>query len=423
MEYADFIDLKYKPEKTDLVCLFKITPAKKFSMKEACARVASESSNGTWTDLKVAERIRKLGAKCFEIKGSFAKIAYPAELFEDSNMPQIISSIAGNIFGMKAVSGLRLEDVRWPEAIIKSFANPQFGIEGIRKKMKIKDRPLIATVPKPKVGYTSKEHAEIGFQAWTGGIDLLKDDENLSSQKFNGFEQRVKLCMKQRDKAEKITGEKKSCLLNITAETGVMIKRAKILHDYGNEFAMVDILTAGWAGLQSVREACSDLNLAIYAHRAFHAAFDRNPNHGVSMKVLVEIARVIGVDAIHIGGLGKLAGDKSEVYENWLKSSNNSNKTSKDMLEQKWSIKNIFGSSSGGLHPGILKPVFDLLGKDIIVQIGGGVHGHPGGTYKGAVAVRQSIDAYLENKNITDYSKNHPELKQALDKWGFETPE
>lgn len=423
MEYGDFIDLEYKPKDSDLICLFKITPEKKFTMKEACARVASESSNGTWTDLKVPDRIRKISARCYEIKGNLAKIAYPLELFEKNNMPQIMSSIAGNIFGMKAVKGLRLEDVKWPQDLIKSFPNPQYGIEGIRRIMKIKDRPIIATVPKPKVGFSSEEHANVGFQAWTGGVDLLKDDENLSSQNFNKFEERVKFCMKARDKAEKITGEKKSCLLNITAESKEMVKRAKLLSDYGNEFAMIDILTAGWSSLQTVREACKDLKLAIYAHRAFHAAFDRNPNHGLSMKVLVEISRIIGVDSIHIGGLGKLAGGKEEVYDNWLKSSNENNKSSQYMLEQQWNIKNIFGASSGGLHPGILKRVFDLLGTDIIIQIGGGIHGHPGGTHKGALAVRQSIDAYLENIDIKEYSKNHIELKQALDKWGFKTPE
>ena len=45
----------------------------------------------------------KLGAKVFEIKGKNIKVAYPMELFEEGNMPQIYSSVAGNIFGMKEI--------------------------------------------------------------------------------------------------------------------------------------------------------------------------------------------------------------------------------------------------------------------------------------------------------------------------------
>ena len=201
----------------------------------------------------------------------------------------------------------------WPKNIIKSFKGPKYGIKGIREFMKVDKRPITATVPKPKVGYYAEEHAEIGYKIWTGGVDLLKDDENLADQKFNRFEKRLELSMKMRDKAENETGEKKSYLINISAETDEMKRRAKLVKDFGNEYIMMDILTVGWAGVQTVRNVCDELELAIHAHRAFHAAFDRDPNHGMSMKVLAEIARIQGVDQLHIGGLGKLAGDEKEV--------------------------------------------------------------------------------------------------------------
>ena len=80
------------------------------------------------------------------------KIAYPEELFEKDNVPNILSSIAGNIFGMKAVKAIRLEDVSFPKSILKSFSGPKFGIEGIRKMMKIKEQALLGTIIKPKLG-------------------------------------------------------------------------------------------------------------------------------------------------------------------------------------------------------------------------------------------------------------------------------
>ncbi|MFA5303386.1 MAG: type III ribulose-bisphosphate carboxylase [Candidatus Nanoarchaeia archaeon] len=418
MNYNDFIDLKYKPNSSDLICLFRITPSKGFSVKDAAIRVSAESSNGTWSNLKVPEHIQKLKAIVYDIKNDFVKIAYPIDLFEKGNMSQVLSSIAGNIFGMKAVDGLMLEDIKWPKEIIKSFKGPNFGIKGVQKIFKTK-RTLTATVPKPKVGYYPSEHAKVGFEGWMGGLDLLKDDENLTDQVFNRFNKRLDLCMKMRDKAEKLTGEKKSYLINITGETNEMLKKMELVKKSGNEYVMVDILTAGWAATQTVCNRARELGLAVHAHRAFHSAFDRNPLHGMSMKVVCSIARLQGVDQLHIGGMGKLVGGKDEVRTNFEKTSLLENKSEELMLKQEWgSIKPVMSVCSGGLHPGIIKPLFDLLGTEIVVQAGGGIHGHPDGTRQGAIALRESIDAYNKGISVKDYSLTHPALKKAYEKWG-----
>lgn len=426
MEYLEFIDLKYVPEKNDLICLFKVEPATGLTMKEVAGRVASESSVGTWTKSlstetpRVATRLKKLSAKVFEIKNNFVKIAYPSELFEPGNMPQILSSIAGNIFGMKAVQNLRLEDIQWPQKIITSFKGPQFGSKGIREIFKVKERPLTATVPKPKVGLTSEEYARVGYEAWMGGVDMLKDDENLSSQSFNKFEQRADLVFKMRDKVEKETGEKKSYLVNITAETKEMQRRAKLVADYGNEYVMIDIITAGWSCLQTLRDECSDLKLAIHAHRAFHSTFTRNPNHGVSMLVVSSISRLIGVDNLHVGTvIGKLVSPKKEVLMLKDELTKQIVEKGEHRLTKDWAnIKPVFPVSSGGLHPGLIPEVLEILGNNIILQLGGGIHGHLSGTRAGAKAMRQAIDASMENNSLENYSKTHVELKEALEQWG-----
>ena len=423
MKYEDFLDLDYLPDKDDLICLFKIKPRKGFSVEKVAIRVAAESSNGTWTALTIPDHITKLSAKVYHINEEYVKIAYPNDLFEEGNMPQILSSIAGNVFGMKALEGLRLIDVKWPLNIIKSFKGPQFGVNGIRKMIKIEKRPITATVPKPKVGYYPEEHAQHGYEIWSGGVDLLKDDENLSNQKFNKFEERLQLSMKMREKAENETGERKSYLINITAEVEEMKRRAQLVNDYGNEYIMIDIFTTGWSSVQTIRDLCDELELAIHAHRAFHAAFDRNPDHGISMKVLAEIARMQGVDQLHIGGLGKLAGGRTEVKNNYIKCYSESNVENAEMLEQNWyGVKPVFGVCSGGLHPGIMHRLMELLSTDIVVQAGGGVLGHPSGTESGAKALRQAIDAYMDGISVSEYAKSHQELAQALNLWGDETP-
>src|SRR5271157_4552033 len=124
--YHEFVDPAYTPSRDDLLCLFRLEPASGFSIEEAAGRVASESSVGTWTEVTTMKpRIRKLMAKAYEIQGNYVKIAYPGNLFEPGNMAQVLSSIAGNIFGMKAVEHVRLEDVRWPRKLLSSFKGPR----------------------------------------------------------------------------------------------------------------------------------------------------------------------------------------------------------------------------------------------------------------------------------------------------------
>ena len=426
-QYLDFVDLKYKQDKNDIICLFYFEPAKAISTIEAIGRIAAESSNGTWTNLSpLKEHIRKIRARAFEIKGNYVKIAYPLELFELGSMPQLYSSVGGNIFGMKAMKNLRLIDITFPKKYMESFKGPQYGINGVRTFMKTPRRPLTATVPKPKVGMYTEEHAKVGYEAWMGGVDFLKDDENLTDQPFNRFNDRVKLCAKYREKAEKETGEIKDYFVNITAETKEMIKRARTVKEYGFRYVMVDILTAGWAGLQTIREECQDLKLAIHAHRAMHATFTRNPKHGISMLTLAKCARLVGVDNIHIGTVvGKLVGKKDEVLmlEHEIEDKVVEENKIVHSLSQDWEkIKPVFAVSSGGLHPGLVPDILNLLGNECVVQLGGGIHGHPNGTRKGAMALRQAIDATLDGISLDDYSKNHKELKEALKKWGHGKP-
>jgi len=424
--YNEFVDFEYKPSSNDLIALFYFEPARGVSVKEAIGRIASESSTGTWTTLyKLPSRARGLQAKAFNVNGSLVKIAYPRELWEDGNACQLLSGIAGNIFGMKALENLRLVDVTLPRNYLKHFKGPRYGIEGIRKLMKVYNRPLTGAVAKPKIGFNAAEHAKISFETWIGGFDFAKDDENLTSLEFNRFNERVKLLAKMRDKAEKLTGEKKSAFVNITAETEQMKKRAKLVADYGLEYAMIDVIVAGTAAVQTMREYCGDLGLAIHAHRAMHAAFDRNPKHGISMQFIAKLMRLIGVDQIHAGTVvGKLVGKKEEALaiadtlrEEKVKARRGV------LLDQDWnSIKKAFPVASGGLHPSLVPDVMRLYGKQLIVLVSGGIHGHPKGTRAGAKAVMQAIEAVTDGETLEEKAKRAPELAQALEKWGYYKP-
>jgi ribulose-bisphosphate carboxylase large chain len=405
MRYIDFVNLKYRPKDTDLICDFYVEPLNQ-PLDVIAGGVAAESSVGTWTELTTEKPyIKEKAATVFDIQGNDIRIAYPVELFESGNMPNILSSVAGNVFGLEDVANLRLNDITFPMELISSFKGPQYGIQGVRELTGVHGRPLVGTIVKPKLGLVVRDHAKVASDSWLGGCDVVKDDENLSSQKFNPFEERVIETIEKRDRAESETGEKKVYLINVTAEVELMKKRAQFVEDVGGRYMMIDILTTGWSSLQTMREA--GFKLIIHAHRAGHAAFTRSHVHGINMVVLARVARLLGVDQLHVGtAVGKMAETKEEVLAN-----------KEACVEPMGDIKPVLPVASGGLHPGMVPKLVEYFGNDTVIQAGGGIHGHPDGTVKGAKALRQAVDAVVAGITLEEYAKTHNELSKALTKW------
>lgn len=372
--------------------------------------VAAESSVGTWTDIGLEEKKiwDLLHAKVIAMdeKTGMIKIAYPLDLFEAGNLSQLLSSIAGNVFGLKEIVGLRLENLDFPEAYVKSYPGPALGIDGIRTLTGVKDRPLLGSIIKPKLGLTSAKHADACMKVWDEGLNLVKDDENLTSMTFDNFYTRVdEVTTRMHAKKYLDIGQAKIHAFNITASYEEMMKRANYVKDKGANCLMIDVLTAGFSGTCGIRNR--NYGLMIHGHRAMHAAFTRSRQYGMSMLVIAKLARLAGTDSLHTGTVvGKMEGGKEEVV------------AINDFLRSEWyGLKTVLPTASGGLHPGHIPDLVHILGKDILMNFGGGIHGHPDGTTAGAKAIIQSLEATLEGIPLADYATTHPELKRALEKW------
>ena len=405
MRYIDFVDLEYEPSEMDLVCAFHLETSGP-PLDVVAGGVAAESSIGTWTKLTtVKPYMAELQARTFEIEGNGIRVAYPQELFEPGNMPNILSSVSGNVFGLEDIKSLRLNDIEFPTGLMEGFKGPKYGIEGIRKLLGVTERPLVGTIIKPKLGLRTEDHAKVAYEAWKGGCDIVKDDENLSNQAFNPFERRLAESLEARDRAEEETREMKVYMVNVTAETEEMVRRAGLVEDQGGRYMMVDILTCGWSALQTLRDR--GLELVIHAHRAGHAAFTRSSSHGINMRVISKVARIIGVDQLHVGtAVGKMAETATEVKENV-----------KALTEPLHDMKKVFPVASGGLYPGLVPELMEIFGRDFIIQAGGGIHGHPDGSVAGSIALRQAVDAVMAGMSLEDYAEDHRELGRALKTW------
>jgi ribulose-bisphosphate carboxylase large chain len=356
------------------------------------------------------------------------KVAYPILIFEEGSVPCMMSGFGGNIYGMKAVKNLRLLDAELPLEYIRHFRGPTYGRDVIKRIFRRRSGPVTAVVPKPKIGYTALEHALVAYEVWRGGMDCVKDDENLTNQKFNRFESRVKLIAKYRDRAEGETGDVKEAFVNVTApDLKELQRRIKVVHDHGFRYFMMDVVVSGFTAVQTAAELAHDFKMAIHGHRAMHAMMTRNPKHGMSMLFLAKLMRLIGVDQLHIGTvIGKLAGERREVLATKeVITQQEVDEIYGLRMPQRWGrIKPMLPVASGGLHPGLLPELFEIYGTmDLVIQLGGGTQGHPMGAEAGARAVVQAIEACRAGISLEEHAKTHGELRAALEKWGYSRPE
>lgn len=413
------IDLEYFPDENDFRCRFYVEPAYGIAFDAAVENIIAESSVGT-CEIEGA-RTKKFAAKVYAMdpRGGIVDCAYPIEALEPMNVPQIVSMIAGSALEMRSVSGLKLIDITIPRKMLKAFAGPLHGVDGIRRLLRIKQRPIIIAAIEPKVGLSAGDYASIALNAWLGGVDVVEDSESLCGQKFCDFKKRVLLTLRARDRAERKTGERKIYFPNITAETEEMLRRAQFIEKAGCECAMVNAMTVGWSALQTLCAANKKLKLILNAHRAGHAALARSPKHGISTLVLAKLCRMLGFDQFHIGTpIGKMAMNAEEAKR--CCSALRATKVPQDefALGQDWGkIKPTLPVCSGGLHPGHIPFLIESLGQDIGIQMSSGIHRHPRGTYYGAIATRQAIDAVMQGTTLKEWARAHDELREALAKF------
>ncbi|MDQ3659870.1 MAG: ribulose-bisphosphate carboxylase large subunit [Actinomycetota bacterium] len=435
----------YEPEDTDIIAAFRITPQSGVDPEEAAAAVAGESSTATWTvvwtdQLTAYENYQAKAYKVTPVPGAeppqwIAYIAYKLDLFEEGSIPNLTSSIIGNVFGFKALRALRLEDLRIPQAYLKTFQGPPHGIIQEREMINKYGRPLLGATTKPKLGLSPRNYGRVVYEALRGGLDFVKDDENTNSQPFNRWRERFLYCMEAVHRAMEQTGEVKGHYLNVTASTmEEMYERAEFAKELGSVIIMID-LTIGFTAMQSMSKWARANSMLLHLHRAGHSTYTRQKNHGVNFRVLAKWCRMMGVDHIHAGTVvGKLEGDPNAVRSYYKTCTDDFNKQDAALgfyFDQDWiHMPGVMPVASGGIHAGQMHQLLHYLGEDVVLQFGGGTIGHPMGVAAGATANRVATEVMIKARNegrdimregpdiLRTAAKRSPELDSAIETWG-----
>ncbi|WML38888.1 2,3-diketo-5-methylthiopentyl-1-phosphate enolase [Neobacillus sp. OS1-2] len=368
---------------------------------------------GSWTNLPELEQsqLRKHKGRVVSIEGlpsinehhSLIRIAYPTINFSN-DLPAILTTV----FGKLSLDGkIKLVDLQFNDVLKSLFPGPRFGIEGLRKKLNVYERPLLMSIFKGVLGKDLNFLSEQLKQQALGGVDLVKDDEILFENNLTPFEKRIAVGKAVLQKVWEHTGHRTLYAVNLTGRTSQLRDKAKRASELGADLLLFNVFSYGLDVLQELRED-SEIALPIMAHPAVSGASTSSPEFGFSHSLLLgKLLRYAGADlSLFPSPYGTVALDKPLALS-----------IAAELMKDDV-FKKAFPVPSAGIHPGLVPLLIRDFGDDAVINAGGGVHGHPKGAHGGGLAFRQAIETTLQGIPLVEGAELFPELKQALELWG-----
>jgi ribulose-bisphosphate carboxylase large chain len=326
-----------------------------------------------------------------------------------ASLPNLLATVAGNLFELKPFSGLRLLDVQLPVAFLDRYQGPQFGVAGTRKFCGVAARPLIGTIIKPSVGLSAEATAAMVGALTEAGIDFIKDDELQADGPHCPFEERLEAVMRVINRHADASGKKVMYAVNITGEIDEMLRRHDAVVAAGGTCVMVSMNSIGLPALAALRRHC---RVAIHGHRNGWGIYSRSPAIGMSYVAYQKFWRLAGVDHMHVNGLeNKFCESDESVIA-----------SARECLTPMFAVPGrgceIMPVFSSGQSAKQAHRTYQAIGTtDLIFAAGGGVMAHPGGMGAGVRALRQAWEAAVAGIPTPEYAQTHPELRQALDRF------
>jgi len=325
-----------------------------------------------------------------------------------ANLPTLAATVAGNLYDLGEVSGMRLLSLRLPVAYRTRFELPRHGVAGTRVLTEAADGPMIGTIIKPNVGLSATETAALVRELCEAGVDFIKDDEVCANPTHAPLAERVRAVMAEVRRYRERSGRRVMIAFNITDELDAMRRHAELVEREGGTCVMASINWCGFSAIQTLRRATP---LVLHAHRNGYGMMSRDPALGMSFQAYQTLWRLTGVDHMHVHGLaGKFAQGDAEVIE-----------SARDCATPLASGCDdaVLPAFSSGQWAGTAQATFDAVrSTDLLFMSGGGILAHPDGPAAGVTSVRQAWAAVQERTPLPVYAEHMPELRRALEFFG-----
>lgn len=333
-------------------------------------------------------------------------IGYPEENV-GVNLPVLASVVAGNLFDLGEVTGLKLTDIQLTPDYRDRYDLPRVGIAGTRASASVRGRPLFGTIIKPNIGLSPQEIADLVARLCEAGADFVKDDEIAGSHPHAPVDARIRAVMDRVRRHRDRTGKLVMVAFNITDETDAMRRHADLLAAEEGTCAMVSL---NWAGLSAVQSLRRHTPLAIHGHRNGFGGMGRHPLLGLGVRAYQALYRLAGIDHMHVHGMG---GKFSDLDEEVTEAARHC------LAPMGAGDDRVMPVFSSGQWAGTLPHTLAQVGSDDLMFLsGGGIMAHPSGPVAGLASLRQAHEAATLDVPLPEFARTRRELAEALAKFG-----
>lgn len=298
------------------------------------------------------------------------------------SLPNLMTTVAGNLFELKQFSGLRILDIRLPDEFAANYPGPRFGISGTRHLSGVAHRPLIGTIVKPSVGFDADQTAQLVDLLAKAGLDFIKDDELQADGPACPFDDRVRAVMRVIDRHADATGKKVMYAFNLTGEIDEMRRRHDLVRELGGTCIMASLNSVGLSGMIALGRHSS---LPIHAHRNGWGALSRAPLLGWSYVAWQKLWRLAGADHMHVNGLNNKFCEPDDSVIASARACLTPMFKSLPCIAMP-----VFSSGQGTAQ--VKQTLAQMGSADLIYAAGGGIMGHPDGPAAGVAALRSAWD-------------------------------
>jgi ribulose-bisphosphate carboxylase large chain len=376
--------------------------------------IAGEQSSGTFVAIPGEdEALKARAAATWQItplnepctapnKCYLLKLSWPLQNL-GASLPNLLATVAGNLYELKHVAKLRLLDIELPDEFAAAYPGPAFGIAGTRKLAGVATGLLVGTIIKPSVGLSADGTTEFVDQLCAAGVDFIKDDELQADGPSCPFDERARKVMNVINRHADRSGKKVMYAFNLTGELDEMKRRHDLVLSLGGTLTMLSLNSVGLTGFNAFRKHAQ---LPIHAHRNGWGYL----KDGWSYIAYQKLWRLAGADQMHVNGLSNKF---QETDESVIASAR---ECFIPLFKHKpCTVMPVFSSGQTvNQAPGTWAA---LQSTDLIYLAGGGLFAHPGGIAAGVAALRQSWEAAMNNVPLEVAAKTHRELREALEKF------
>jgi len=396
---------------------------KKGNLQKKAEGIALGLTIGSWTDLPLLEQeqLKKHKGTVVSIETlennekinqylggtitrGIVKIAYPSVNFS-ADLPAILTTT----FGKLSLDGeVKLLDIDFSTELKSTFPGPKFGLEGIREKLGVYQRPLLMSIFKGVIGrdinYLKTQLREQAL----GGVDIIKDDEILFENQLTPFELRITEGRKVLNTVFDETGHRALYAVNLTGRSHELIEKARRAVQLGADMLLFNVFSYGIDLLQVLAED-AQVTIPIMAHPAVSGAVTPSEFYGITNQLLLgKLLRYVGADLVLFPSpYGSVAMEREQTLA-----------IADELTKGDETFKPSFPVPSAGIHPGLVSLLINDFGINSVINAGGGVHGHPDGAIGGGKAFRAAVDGVLRGKTLLQVAETNQELRKALDLWG-----